>query len=61
MEYIPQLVTDTPCFANAHIHIVMRVAINPVIYSAFLDVAFQFYHERPVGFAAYKLGALHPE
>ena len=61
MEYIPQLVTDTPRTTNPHIHIVMRVPINPVIHSAFLDVIFQFYQERPVCLAAYKLGALHPE
>ena len=61
MKYIPQLIGHTFGIAYLDIHVVVGVAIYPVIDAAILDVVFQFNRESSVSLAFGKLGALHLE
>ena len=61
MKYIPQLIRNTFGIAYLDIHVVVGVAIYPVIDAAILDIVFQFNHESSVSLALGKLGALHLE
>ena len=59
MKYIPQLIGHTFGIAYLDIHVVVGVAIYPVIDAAILDVVFQFNRESSVSLAIGKLGAFH--
>lgn len=61
MKYIPQLIGHAFGIAYLDIHVVVGVAIYPVIDAAILDVVFQFNRESSVSLAIGKLGALHLE
>ena len=61
MKYIPHLIGHTFGIAYLDIHVVVGVAIYPVIDAAILDVVFQFNRESSVSLAFGKLGALHLE
>ena len=61
MKYIPQLIGHTFGIAYLDIHVVVGVAIYPVIDAADLDIVFQFNRESSVSLAFGKLGALHLE
>ena len=61
MKYISQLIGHTFGIANLDIHVVVGVAIYPVIDATDLDVVFQFNRESSVSLAFGKLGALHLE
>ena len=61
MKYIPQLIGHTFGIANLDIHVVVGVAIYPVIDAAILDVVFQFHCESSIGLAVGKFWALHLE
>ena len=61
MKYIPQLIGHTFGIAYLDFHVVVGVAIYPVIDAADLDIVFQFNRESSVSLAFGKLGALHLE
>ena len=61
MKYIPQLIGHTFGIAYLDIHVVVGVAIYPVIDAAILDIDFQFNRKGSVCLAVGKLGALHLE
>ena len=61
MKYISQLIGHTFGIAYLDIHVVVGVAIYPVIDAADLDVVFQFNRESSVCLACGKLGTLHLE
>ena len=61
IKYIPQLIGHTFGIAYLDIHVVVGVAIYPVIDAADLDVVLQFNRESSVILAYGKLGALYLE
>ena len=61
MKYISQLIGHTFGIANLDIHVVVGVAIYPVVDAADLDIVYQFNRESSVSLAFGKLGALHLE
>ena len=61
MKYIPQLIGHTFGIAYLDIHVVVGVAIYPIIDAADLDVVLQFNRESSVILAYGKLGALYLE
>ena len=56
MKYIPQLIGHTFGIAYLDIHVVVGVAIYPVIDAAILDVVFQFNSETPLAWLSANLG-----
>lgn len=61
MKDISQLIGHTFGLADFDIHVVVRVAIYPVIDVAALNIVFQFHRKGSVGLAVCKLRALHLE
>lgn len=61
MKDIAQLIGHTSGVTNLDIHIVVRVAIYPVVDAAVFDVVFQLYRESSIGMAVGKPWALHLE
>jgi len=61
MKYIPQLIGHTFGIAYLDIHVVVGVAIYPVIDAAILDIVFQFHREGSIGLAISELRTLHLE
>ena len=61
MKYIPQLIGHTFGITNLDKHVVVGMAIYPMIDAADLDVVLQFNRESSVILAYGKLGALYLE
>ena len=61
MKDIAQLVGHTFGIPYLNIYIVMGMTINPKVYTAILDIIFQFHNESSIGLAVGKLRALHLE